>query len=100
MPVAWRRALRGVALLGVGLFLQGCSFAVASPVPDHPRAEVARGIPPGHMPPPGSCRVWYPHEPPGQQPPPGPCDELRADAAHGAWLVYRPNKEKRVYRIE
>jgi uncharacterized protein len=31
-------------------------------------------IPPGHMPPPGSCRVWYPGRPPGQQPPPGDCD--------------------------
>lgn len=27
------------------------------------------GIPPGHYPPPGMCRVWYPGRPPGQQPP-------------------------------
>ena len=33
----------------------------------------ALGIPPGHRPPPGACRVWYPGVPPGQQPPPGPC---------------------------
>jgi len=26
-------------------------------------------IPPGHMPPPGKCRIWYPNRPPGQQPP-------------------------------
>ena len=32
------------------------------------------GIPPGHMPPPGACRIWYPDRPPGQQPPPGRCD--------------------------
>lgn len=30
-------------------------------------------IPPGHRPPPGSCRVWYPDRPPGQQPPPTSC---------------------------
>jgi len=31
------------------------------------------GIPPGHLPPPGECRVWYPGVPPGQQPPPFKC---------------------------
>jgi hypothetical protein len=30
-------------------------------------------IPPGHRPPPGACRVWYPGRPPGQQPPPTSC---------------------------
>ncbi len=31
------------------------------------------GIPRGHLPPPGACRIWYPDRPPGQQPPPGSC---------------------------
>lgn len=30
-------------------------------------------IPPGHLPPPGECRIWYPDRPAGQQPPPGSC---------------------------
>lgn len=30
-------------------------------------------IPPGHQPPPGSCRVWYGDRPAGHQPPPGDC---------------------------
>ena len=30
-------------------------------------------IPPGHLPPPGKCRMWYPNQPPGQQPPPYRC---------------------------
>jgi len=30
-------------------------------------------IPPGHLPPPGECRVWLPGLPPGHQPPPGRC---------------------------
>lgn len=36
-----------------------------------PRARVR--IPPGHMPPPGLCRVWLMGVPPGHQPPPRPC---------------------------
>jgi hypothetical protein len=30
-------------------------------------------VPPGHLPPPGECRLWFPDRPPGQQPPPGRC---------------------------
>lgn len=44
-------------------------------------------IPPGHMPPPGKCRIWYPDLPPGQQPPPGDCEELRYRVPPGAWLI-------------
>ncbi len=33
-------------------------------------------IPPGHYPPPGECRQWYPDRPAGQQPPPVPCNRL------------------------
>ena len=44
-------------------------------------------IPPGHMPPPGKCRIWFPGEPPGKQSPPGDCRELRHQAPPGAWLI-------------
>jgi hypothetical protein len=44
-------------------------------------------IPPGHLPPPGKCRVWYPERPPGHQPPPGDCGELRYRVPNGAVLV-------------
>lgn len=49
----------------------------------HPAVKV----PPGHMPPPGKCRVWFPDRPPGHQPPPGDCGELRYRVPAGAVLV-------------
>ncbi len=44
-------------------------------------------IPPGHMPPPGKCRIWFPDRPPGQQPPPGECWDLERRVPTGAWLI-------------
>jgi hypothetical protein len=51
-------------------------------------------IPPGHLPPPGSCRIWYPDRPPGQQPPPGHFESLAGRVPPGAWLLYRPPQEE------
>jgi hypothetical protein len=48
-----------------------------------------RHIPPGHLPPPGMCRIWYPGTPPGHQPPPGDCRVLSRQVPRGAWLVGR-----------
>jgi hypothetical protein len=36
--------------------------------------DSAYGIPKGHLPPPGECRVWDPDRPAGHQPPPERCD--------------------------
>ncbi len=44
-------------------------------------------IPPGHMPPPGKCRIWYPGRPPGHQPPAGNCEVLEGQVPPGAWLI-------------
>ena len=46
-----------------------------------PRAGTASprqlaGVPKGHYPPPGECRIWYPNRPPGHQPPPTSCNNL------------------------
>ena len=47
------------------------------------------GIPQGHMPPAGACRVWYPGRPPGQQPAPTDCARAQYEAArYGGRVVY------------
>lgn len=58
------------------------------------RDHAARGggrahvnVPPGHLPPPGECRIWFPDRPPGHQPPPGDCRELSRRVPPGAVLV-------------
>lgn len=53
------------------------------------------GIPEGHLPPPGECRVWFPGKPAGHQPPPGKCDRLQHNVPPGAWLIRRPHDEHR-----
>ncbi len=44
-------------------------------------------IPPGHYPPPGTCRAWVPGVPPGRQTPPGPCPAIERDLPRDAYLV-------------
>ena len=58
---------------------------------DRPSHPAHLGIPPGHLPPPGQCRIWIPGRPPGHQPSPGQCRALQAEVPVGAWLVYRPS---------
>jgi len=56
------------------------------------------GIPPGHLPAPGQCRVWIPGEPPGKQKKKGSsgdCDVVSRDVPAGGWLVYRPSEDKK-----
>lgn len=53
---------------------------------ENPRA--LRGVPKGHYPPPGECRIWYPGRPPGHQPPPARCGSLVGRVPVGAFLLY------------
>lgn len=44
-------------------------------------AQGRGGIPNGHMPPPGECRVWYDGRPPGRQPPSTSCRDAERIAS-------------------
>ena len=63
-----------------------------------------QGVPNGHLPPPGLCRVWYDGVPPGQQPPPVNCNEAEriASRERNARVVYGGGDARRngssVYR--
>lgn len=50
-------------------------------------------VPPGHMPPPGQCRIWYPGTPPGRQPKPVACSEIDAVPA-GAMVLSRTGPDR------
>lgn len=63
------------------------------PPSQHPQ-QAALKIPPGHLPPPGMCRVWFPGRPPGHQPPPVSCARAEQEVLPGAWILYRPAREK------
>ncbi len=53
----------------------------------HPQSQNSVHVPPGHLPPPGQCRIWFPDRPPGHQPPPGECHELRHKVPTSGVLV-------------
>jgi hypothetical protein len=50
----------------------------------------AQGIPAGHMPPAGMCRVWYDGVPPGRQPRPTSCNDAErlASRDRNARVIY------------
>lgn len=54
----------------------------------------ALAVPPGHLPPPGACRIWFPGRPPGRQPHPLDCGAAMANAPAGSWVLYRPDREE------
>ena len=62
-------------------------LAVAAPALAGYKGKGKGKVPPGHLPPPGLCRVWFPDRPPGHQPPPGPCQVLRYRLPAGARLI-------------
>jgi hypothetical protein len=71
------------------------------PAPAVGRASTAAtlGIPPGHLPPPGQCRVWLPGQPPGHQPRARSCANIERVAPAGGWILYRPNEDRKVVHV-
>ena len=99
-----------LSLPALAIFFTGCAGVfVTTDHPGHPvvvgeehpgRGAVAHlGIPPGHLPPPGECRIWIPGRPPGHQPPPGLCSVLERELPPGAWLLYRPERNREQIRV-
>jgi len=66
-----------------------------------PSTAATLGVPPGHLPRPGECRVWIPGVPPGRQPRPRsrPCDGIAAAAPAGSWILYRPTADRRIVHV-
>jgi hypothetical protein len=79
--------MKNVKLAIVGGLLAGALIVpgAAAVAGDHAKYH----IPPGHLPPSGMCRIWYPGTPPGHQPPPGDCRSLSHRVPRGALLVSR-----------
>jgi hypothetical protein len=77
---------RILALALTGAILAGCAVHHESR-PVYQPAPQAVHIPPGHMPPPGKCRIWFPDRPPGHQGPVGKCGKLQYRVPPGAILV-------------
>ena len=99
MSAIQERMIRSLFLLAMAGMLGGRSVTFGGQAPAYAPADEVYDIPPGQMPPPGSCRVWRPGTPPGQQLPPGDCDELREAVPPDGWLLYRPSEDRRIFRI-
>lgn len=108
-----RLAIAGIVLLG------GCSRStrtvVVAPTPQNraavraaesdnrgaPSTAATLGVPPGHLPDPGECRVWIPGTPPGRQPgaKSRPCPGIAGEAPAGSWIVYRPTRDRKLVHV-
>jgi hypothetical protein len=90
-----------------------------APAPQSTRASTAATlkIPPGHLPPPGECRIWLPDVPPGQQKAANgkgngngkgrqgggtgqSCRGIEDEAPLGSWVVYRPGQDRKVVHVK
>ena len=57
------------------------------------------GVPPGHLPPVGQCRVWVPGKPPGHQARARSCSNIEREAPKGSWILYRPAEDRKVVQV-
>jgi len=96
-----------LAALFVTVFiLTGLNTTVTNASPQYRESIVVRhaipqklGIPRGHLPPPGSYRMWYPGRPSGRQPVHTYRYEVIRHAPPGAWVLYRPAYNRNIVYV-
>jgi hypothetical protein len=102
LPTAPAWGLAAVAALSA---LAGCARSSiygqpeARPGKAPSTAAATLSIPPGQLPRPGLCRLWFPGRPPGRQPKARPCAEVESSAPAGAWVLYRPSQDQAVVHV-
>ena len=97
-----RRTEVAVMLAVFGMAMAGAADTAGAQ--ERGRGRGTQGIPAGHLPPPGECRVWNDDRPPGQQSPPTSCGTARATVARsGGRVIYgdagRRNGRDREYGV-
>ena len=85
-----------LAALAAGAAAGGTVAVAVAVAEDQGYRPGGQGVPAGHMPPPGACRVWYPGRPPGQQPAPADCAQAQYEASrYGGRVIYGGRPEAR-----
>lgn len=85
----------------VGILVNGGGGVPApGPGPRSYPSYRALNIPPGHLPPPGQCKVWYPGKPPGHQPPPTSCESALRSAGMNSWTLYIPSDDPKILEVK
>jgi hypothetical protein len=73
--------------------------AQRAPKNESPASYRTLNIPPGHLPPAGKCKIWYPGKPPGHQGPPMSCDAALRQAPADAWVISRAQNDTRILEV-
>lgn len=71
------------------------ALAVASPLMAQGRGRGNGGVPPGHRPPAGMCRIWIDGVPPGHQPAPTDCATAAARVPANGRIIYGDDTDGR-----
>jgi hypothetical protein len=94
-----RHAIATVVLTGLvatSAFAQDGRERYSEPNEGGRYSAEAQDVPPGHLPPPGQCRVWYDGRPPGHQPRATSCREAErvARRERNARVVYGGDRDR------
>ncbi len=105
------------AALGLACLVSGACTGGVQQAPEQPKPALAPrttgpaprpmpvrrgsnlGIPPGHLPGPGYCRVWVEGTPSGRQARTRACEGILPYALEGSWILYRPASRQQEIRV-